>query len=141
MAEIIDESPALGAVLQPLSPLALQVRRGHGPVVGRSTELAAIEQELAVAEGGKLAALTVEGEPGIGKTRLLLSAEEAAVRHGFQPIVVAADEEIKGPFLLARSIVCSPEATEAAAGTPAAEPWKRCTDALSGQEDGALASL
>jgi DNA-binding CsgD family transcriptional regulator/tetratricopeptide (TPR) repeat protein len=110
-------------------------------VVGRTSELAAIQQELGVAVGGRLAALTIEGEPGIGKTRLLLSAEEAARQHGFNPLVVAADEEIRGPFLLARSIACSPEATEAAAGTAAAEPLARCADALSGREDGALASL
>jgi DNA-binding CsgD family transcriptional regulator/tetratricopeptide (TPR) repeat protein len=136
-----DAGPALGAVLQPLSPLALQVRRASGPVVGRASELAAIQQELAVAEAGRLAALTIEGEPGIGKTRLLLSAEEAALERGLAPIVVAADEEIRGPFLLARSIVCSPEATEAAAGTAAAEPLARCADTLSGHEDDALASL
>jgi DNA-binding CsgD family transcriptional regulator/tetratricopeptide (TPR) repeat protein len=138
---LIESGSALGAVLQPLSPFALQGRRAPGPVVGRTSELAAIQQELGVAEGGRLAALTIEGEPGIGKTRLLLSAEEAARQHGFVSVVVAADEEIRGPFLLARSIACSPEATEAAEGTAAAEPLARCADALSGREDDALASL
>ena len=111
---MIDETQALGAVLQPLSPLALHVRRTSGPVVGRQTEQAAVRQELAVAEGGRLAALTIEGEPGIGKTRLLLAAEQVAVERGFTPIVVAADEEIRGPFLFARSIVSSTAAREAA---------------------------
>src|SRR5947207_11992518 len=138
---MIDETQALGAVLQPLSPLALHVRRTSGPVVGRQTEQAAVRQELAVAEGGRLAALTIEGEPGIGKTRLLLAAEQVAVERGFTPIVVAADEEIRGPFLFARSIVSSTAAREAAAETAAAEPLQRCSDALEGHEDGALASL
>jgi DNA-binding CsgD family transcriptional regulator/tetratricopeptide (TPR) repeat protein len=138
---VIDAGPALGAIFQPLSPFAFHGRRAPGPVVGRASELAAIQQELAVAEAGRLAALTIEGEPGIGKTRLLVSAEEASRARGFAPLVVAADEEIRGPFLLARSIVCSPEATEIAAGTAAAEPLARCVDALSGREDGALASL
>jgi DNA-binding CsgD family transcriptional regulator/tetratricopeptide (TPR) repeat protein len=124
-----------------VSPLALQVRRVTGAVVGRPAELAAIQQELATARSGRLTALTVEGEPGIGKTRLLLSASELAAAQGFTTIMVAADEEIRGPFLLARSIVGSPGATSAAAGTPAAEPLSRCLDALSGQDDPSLASL
>jgi DNA-binding NarL/FixJ family response regulator len=134
-------SAALASVLQPLSPLALQVRRVTGSVVGRPAELAAIQQELATAGSGRLTALTVEGEPGIGKTRLLLSAAEVATADGFTTIVVAADEEIRGPFLLGRSIVGSPAAAEAAAGTPAEEPLARCLDALSGQDDPGLASL
>jgi DNA-binding CsgD family transcriptional regulator len=112
-----------------------------GAVVGRPVELAGIQQELASAESGRLAALTVEGEPGIGKTRLLLAAAEIAAARGFVPIAVAADEELRGPFLLARSILGSPDATEAAAGSDAAKALSRSVDSLAGRDDPSLESL
>ena len=80
-------------------------------VVGRATEMTAIGQELRSAATGRLAAVTVEGEPGIGKTRLLVDAAEQALTLGYTNVSVAADEELRGPFLLARSIL------GAAAGT------------------------
>lgn len=64
---IADEQEPL-----PFSPMALGVYRSTGDVVGRPAELQAISQELATARAGRLAGLTVEGEPGIGKTRLLV---------------------------------------------------------------------
>ena len=77
-------------------------------MVGRQVELGAIRQELASARAGRLTALTLEGEPGIGKTRLLVAAAEAAAAEGFTPLAATADEEIRGPFLLARGIFASP---------------------------------
>ena len=73
---------ALASVLEPFSPLALHVHRAAGAVVGRQAEQDAIRQELASAATGRLAGLAVEGEPGIGKTRLLLAAGEMARRQG-----------------------------------------------------------
>ncbi len=134
------ESSALASLTQPYSPLALRVRRVTGAVVGRPVELAAIQQELASAESGRLAAITLEGEPGIGKTRLLLAAREIASAGGFTAIAVAADEELRGPFLLARSIVGSPDAAEAAIGDAAAA-LSRSMDALSGRDDPSLDTL
>src|SRR5205823_14664864 len=87
-------------------------------IVGRTSELAAIESEMAASIGG-LSAVTLEGEPGIGKTRLLLSASQLAGERGFISVAVAADELLRGPFLLMRSILSSEAATEAAAGTRA----------------------
>src|SRR5439155_13663944 len=136
----MTEASVLAPLLQPFSPLALQIRRATGAVVGRPVELSAIQQELGVALGGRLGAITVEGEPGIGKTRLLLAASELASAGGFTTIAVAADEEIRGPFLLARSIVGSPNGSGAAA-TPAAEAISRSMNALSGREEPGLASL
>ena len=125
----------------PFSPMALDVHRATGEVVGRPVELQGIKQELATAKAGRLSALTVEGEPGIGKTRLLLAAVECAAAEGFAPIAVTADEELRGPFLVARSILGSPEAYAAAAGTKAAEAIERCLDSMSGQDDPGLATL
>ena len=100
---------------------------------GRSAELQAIAQELATAGAGRLVGLTVEGEPGIGKTRLLVAAAEQATADGFTAIAVTADEELRGPFLVARSILGSPEAARAAStirGPPRRSPAAstRCRD-------------
>ncbi len=131
---------ALASVLGPLAPMGLHVHRSSGAVVGRKAELDAIRQELASAATGRLAGLTLEGEPGIGKTRLLLAAAEMAAQAGSTSIAVTADEELRGPFLLARSILGSPEAV-AAAGSGAGEELAASLDAMSGQDDPGLATL
>jgi DNA-binding CsgD family transcriptional regulator len=123
----------------PVSPLALQLRRVTGSVVGRQVELGAIKQELASARSGRLTALTLEGEPGIGKTRLLLAAAELAAAEGFTPLAVTADEEIRGPFLLARGIFASPAAYES--GNGAQEHFQRLLDAVSGRDDPTLEAM
>ena len=124
----------------PISPLALHVRGVTGSVVGRQVELAAIRQELATARTGRLTALTFEGEPGIGKTRLLLAAAEQAAAEGFTPLAVTADEEIRGPFLLARGIFASPAAHESE-GNGSREQLRRVLDAMSGRDDPTLDAL
>ncbi|HEX9122659.1 MAG TPA: AAA family ATPase [Actinomycetota bacterium] len=127
--------------LQPYSPLGLQMRRVTGALVGRPSVLAAVRQELEASLPGRLAAVTVEGEPGIGKTRLLLAVNEMAEAAGYTSITVAADEELRGPFLLARSILGAPEAVAVATGTPAEEDLRRSLEILSGRDDAGLASL
>ena len=121
--------------------MALHALRAPGALVGRPVEVTAIEQELASAGSGRFAGVSLEGEPGIGKTRLLLATGEMARARGFTTIAVTGDEELRGPFLVARSIVGSAEATEAAKGTPAEEALARCMDAMTGQDDPSLASL
>lgn len=126
--------------LPPLSPLALQMRRVSGSVVGRPAELASAEKELAVARTGQLAALTFEGEPGIGKTRLFVAVSERAGANGFLQVAVTADEEIRGPFLLARAIF------SALNGQPIDDPLIReeisaVTEALSGRQEPGLERL
>jgi DNA-binding CsgD family transcriptional regulator/tetratricopeptide (TPR) repeat protein len=133
---------ALASVLEPFSPMALHVHLTAGAVVGRQAEQDAIRQELASAATGRLAGLAVEGEPGIGKTRLLLAAAEMASAAGFTTIAVTADEELRGPFLLARSILGSPEAIQVASERPeTAEALARSLDSMSGQDDPGLATL
>src|SRR5262245_61275090 len=121
----------------PTLPGALQIRRATGPVVGRQVELGAIRQELASAKGGRLTALTLEGEPGIGKSRLLLAACELAAADGFIPLAVTADEEIRGPFLLARGLLASASSESNGAG----EQLQRALDAISGRDDPTLDAL
>lgn len=130
----------MSAPAVPFAPLQLQVRRVTRGVIGRSAELAAIAQELRSAASGRLAALTVEGEPGIGKTRLIVDAAEQAEVLGFRTVTVAADEELRGPFLLARSILAA-AAAGVVADDPAAPALTRSLDALSGQDDPSLANL
>ena len=125
----------------PFSPMALDVHRATGDVIGRPAELKAITQELATARTGRLVGLTVEGEPGIGKTRLLVAAAERAESAGFTAIAVTADEELRGPFLVARSILGSPSALEAAADGVTSDALRRCLDSMSGQDDPGLATL
>src|SRR5438046_4619784 len=72
---------ALDPRVQPQCSLAVQLRRVTGSLVARASELTAIEQELRDAKA-KLSAVTLEGEPGIGKTRLLLASAEMAARMG-----------------------------------------------------------
>src|SRR3990167_7090914 len=96
-----------------LSSLGLFAGRVTGSVVGRPVGLAAAGQELGTAPsrgGGP----QLEGEPGIGKTRILLAIEELARAQSFVSIAVTAEEEIRGPFLVARSIFASPAAAQAA---------------------------
>jgi tetratricopeptide (TPR) repeat protein/DNA-binding CsgD family transcriptional regulator len=127
--------------LEPFSPMALDVHRAAGEVVGRPGELRAIEQELATARSGRLVGITLEGEPGIGKTRLLLAAAERAAADGCTVVAVTADEELQGPFLVARSILGSPDAMGAATDGATSEALRRCLDSMSGQDDPGLASL
>ncbi|MET0937954.1 MAG: AAA family ATPase [Gaiellaceae bacterium] len=124
----------------PASPVALQVRRAAGPVVGRQVELGAISQGLASARAGRLTALTLEGEPGIGKTRLLVAAADVASAEGFTPLAATADEEIQGPFLLARGIFASAAAHESG-HNGAREQFQRALDAMSGRDDPSLEAL
>lgn len=123
-----------------VSPLSLHARRGTCRLVGRPIEMDAIRQELAVARAGQLAAVTLEGEPGIGKTRLLLAVAEAATAEGFVAAPVTADEEIRGPFLLARAILSSPDVEQAADGGVRAA-LRQAVDAISGRDTPELDSM
>ncbi len=131
---------ALDPLVGPQCSLAVQLRRATGAVIGRSAELEAIAQVLHEATG-RLAAVTLEGEPGIGKTRLLLEAAELAAANGFTCVAITADEEIRGPFLLARSLFASSAIRDAAAGMPAEAAVSRVVEAISGRDERGFESL
>ena len=136
----MDATPSRPLESQP-APLALHARRAAGSLVGRPSEVAAIQQELAAARQGRLTGVTAEGEPGIGKTRLLAATAELAAAERFIPIAVTADEELRVPFLVARAIFASPSAREAVAGRPEAEALGRALDAVSGRSEAGLEAL
>ena len=85
--------------------------------------------------------MTLEGEPGIGKTRLLLAAAELASERGFTCVAITADEEIRGPFLVARSLFASAAIRGTAAGTAAEYAVDRVTEAISGRDERGFESL
>ena len=131
---------ALDPLVGPQCSLAVQLRRSTGAVIGRNAQLDAISQELHEATE-RLAAVTLEGEPGIGKTRLLLAAAELASASGFTCVAITADEEIRGPFLVARSLFSSPAIHDTAAGTPAEAAVERVIAAISGRDEQGFESL
>ena len=131
---------ALDPLVGPQCSLAVQLRRASGPVIGRSGELEAIAQELREASS-RLAAVTIEGEPGIGKTRLLLAAADLAATSGFACVTITADEEIRGPFLVARSLFASGAIRETATGSPAEAAVGRAIEAISGRDERGLETM
>jgi DNA-binding NarL/FixJ family response regulator len=135
-----SDGGAFDPLVQPQCSLSVQLRRTTGAVIGRSAELDAISRELKEA-AGRLAAVTLEGEPGIGKTRMLVAAAELAVNAGFTCIAITADEEIRGPFLLARSLFASSAIRDTAAGTPAEAAVNRVVQAISGRDEPGFETL
>jgi DNA-binding NarL/FixJ family response regulator/tetratricopeptide (TPR) repeat protein len=131
---------ALDPLIGPQCSLAVQLRRATGAVIGRSAELEAIAQEVKEATS-RLAAVTLEGEPGIGKTRLLLAAAEVASASGYTCVAITADEEIRGPFLVARSLFASSAIRDTAAGTPAEAAVSRVVEAISGRDERGFETL
>ncbi len=111
------------------------------PMVGRSAEVEAVRERLDSALTGTIASVGVEGEAGIGKTRMLDEGAAAAAEKGFGVVYVAADEEIGGPFYVARSLLSVP-ALGRAAGDPASKrALKRALELVSGPQDETLESL
>ena len=83
------------------------VRPAAAPMVGRQLERAALEQDLAAVVAGSIRVFAIEGEPGIGKTRLMESAVESATEKGFGAVMVGGDEELRGPFFMLRTLLGS----------------------------------
>jgi hypothetical protein len=136
----IPEGDVLDPLVQAQCSLAVQLRRATGSIIGRSAELSAFAQEIRDAKT-RLSAVTLEGEPGIGKTRLLLAAAELATAAGFTTIAVTADEEIRGPFLVAKSLFAAPAIRDTAAGTKAESAVRRVNDAISGRDEPGFETL
>ncbi len=112
-----------------------QTARAQGPVVGRAPELEVIEQQLNAAPTAGLRAVVLEGEAGIGKTRMLDAAASLAADapSPFWVLEVTADEELRGPFLLFRSLLTSPAMAAVAREAMAMEPLDKAQEAISGR--------
>ena len=85
--------------------------------------------------------LRLRGSPESARPGSCWPSRSFARANGFVSIAVTADEEIRGPFLVARSIFGSVAATEAADGTPAEDALRRVCAALSNTDDTGLESL
>ena len=112
-----------------------QAARSQTPVIGRSRELEVIGQQLESTSVAGLRAVVLEGEAGIGKTRMLEAAAELAADQEprFRTLEVTADEELRGPFLLFRSLLTSPHMAAVARDAMAMEPLDRAQEAISGR--------
>ena len=67
---------------------------GEFQMRGRRRELNIALDLLRGAEAGRGGILLVEGEPGIGKSRILRELSDAAARHGFSLVCDAADKPL-----------------------------------------------
>lgn len=112
-----------------------QTARSQTPVIGRSQELEVIGQQLESTPVAGLRAVVLQGEAGIGKTRMLEAGAERASDHDppFWVLEVTADEELRGPFLLFRSLLTSPHMASVAREAMAMEPLDRAQEAISGR--------
>jgi tetratricopeptide (TPR) repeat protein/DNA-binding CsgD family transcriptional regulator len=134
------EGDALDPLVQSQCSLTVQLRRATGSIVGRNAELSAIAQAIREAET-HLGAVTLEGEPGIGKTRLLVATAEMTEAAGFTTVAITADEEIRGPFLVGRSLFANGAIRETAAGTRAEVALRRVVEALAGRDEPGFENL
>lgn len=109
--------------------------RAQGPVVGRAKELQVVTQQLTATPATGLRAMVLEGEAGIGKTRMLEEAAELASsqEQPFWVLEVSADEELRGPFLLFRSLLTSPQMATVAREARAGEQLDQAQEAISGR--------
>ncbi|HEX9644219.1 MAG TPA: AAA family ATPase [Acidimicrobiia bacterium] len=121
---------ASAAAFDPRSARATQA-----PVVGRARELEVVTQQLLATPATGLRAVVLEGEAGIGKTRMLEAAADLAAEQEqpFWVLDVIADEELRGPFLLFRSLLTSPRMTAVAREAMAMEQLDRAHEAISGR--------
>jgi tetratricopeptide (TPR) repeat protein len=112
----------------------LDAPRATAPVVGRSRELGVIAGQLAT-PGSGLRAVVVEGEAGIGKTRMLEATADLAsgMETPYWVLDVSADEELRGPFLLFRSLLNSPRTSSTAQQAMALEQLDRAQEAVGGR--------
>lgn len=113
----------------------LKGKRAEGPLVGRASEKKAVAEALDAVPSGGLRALVFEGEAGIGKTRMLEDASETAagLDHPYWTLYVSADEELRGPFLLFRSLLSSPRMAAIAKEAMALEQLDRAQEAIAGR--------
>ncbi len=117
------------------SAFASNAARARAPVVGRARELEVLTQQLAATPSTGLRAVVLEGEAGIGKTRMLEAAADRASEQEepFWVLDVSADEELRGPFLLFRSLLTSAQMSTVAREAMALEQLDRAQEAISGR--------
>ena len=112
--------------------------RSRLPVVGRATEQRIIREKLTEPDSTGLRAVILEGEAGIGKTRMLEDTATVAtsLEEPYWVLEASADEELRGPFLLFRSLLSSPRMSSIAQQAMALEQLDRAQEAIAGRGSG-----
>jgi class 3 adenylate cyclase/tetratricopeptide (TPR) repeat protein len=116
----------------------LETPRSRLPVVGRATEQRVISEMLSAPPSTGLRAVVLEGEAGIGKTRILEDTAAVAMEldEPYWVLEASADEELRGPFLLFRSLLSSPRMSSIAQQAMALEQLDRAQEAIAGRGSG-----
>ncbi len=101
-----------------------RARPGQSPMIGRQGERAVLQERLQkLREGQGGGVVVIEGEPGIGKTRLIEDLVEQAVEAGIFTLVGAADAiEHSTPYHAWRAIFQRLFDLDAVSATP--EEWR-----------------
>ena len=111
------------------------VRPDVTPIVGRAPERAAIEQDLDAVLTRTIRVVAIEGEPGIGKTRLMESSIQSAAAKGFGAVMVGGDEELRGPFFILRTLLSSASLESLADQASAREALERARQVMWGRSE------
>ncbi|MFY9586838.1 MAG: BREX system ATP-binding domain-containing protein, partial [Actinomycetota bacterium] len=111
------------------------VRPAAAPLVGRTIERAALLQDLDTVAAGAIRVFAIAGEPGIGKTRLMEAAIEAAAERGFGAVMVGGDEELRGPFFMLRTLLGSSTVEALAEQAGAREALEQARGVLWGRRE------
>lgn len=138
-----EEEQAEGEEAAPLpsTPLAQKAIEGTMPrpafeVVGRHAERELLDETLDQAAEGRVRILSLEGEAGIGKTRLIEEAARSAAERGFGVLMAGGDEELRGPFLLLRTLLSSTTMEALADRCSCREALERARRVLAGEGHG-----
>ncbi len=91
--QILDHDPALAAPV-----VALEASPTSATMVGRTAELARLQNRLAQTTTGGQHTIFVGGEPGIGKTTLAREMARAAVDDDTVILVGRCDEHVAAPY-------------------------------------------
>jgi DNA-binding SARP family transcriptional activator/tetratricopeptide (TPR) repeat protein len=95
---VVGAPPAAAALQATTSPLALRSARVRAPFVGREAELHALRQLFDASETGSSRLALLEGEPGIGKTRLSVQFAQDCERRGALTLYGRCDPETVVPY-------------------------------------------
>lgn len=113
----------------------LEMPRTTSPLIGRTAELATVRSQLEESATGGLRAVVLEGEAGIGKTRILEAVSDLADETDTPSWIlpVTGDEELRGPFLLFRTLLGTPTIKAMAREARALESLEKARDAVGGR--------
>ena len=124
----------------PVVPYAIS-RAGSGPWVGRRLEQQRVSAMVKEVAAGASATVIIEGEPGVGKTRLAAEVARAAAADGAQVLFGRCDEGLAAPYQPfaegLRTLLADPGTAHLIVGSPASQQLSRLIPELPGSVDAA----